>query len=125
MKSAIALFLFLHGLAHVVGFASAFRLLPGIPYKTTVAGGRVDLGEAGIRELGSVWMILALGFAAAAVGLLAHAPWTTSLLVLVTFGSLLLCAVNLPEAKIGLLLDVLILIGMAAMTVGPMLFKRQ
>ena len=47
----LASFLLAHGVAHLVGFVSSWKLatLAELPYKTTVFSGRVDVGDAGIR----------------------------------------------------------------------------
>jgi hypothetical protein len=47
--------------------------------------------------------------ALAALGILLRATWTQPLLLATTIASLALCAISLPEAKIGLVLDVAIL----------------
>ena len=48
----LAFLLFAHGVAHVVGFLIYWRLIPegqSWTYKTTLLGGLVDVGDAGIR----------------------------------------------------------------------------
>ena len=59
----------LHGLVHLLGTAVYFRLaeVPEFPYKTTLLGGRWDLGAAGIRVFGLLWAGTAIGFGIAAV----------------------------------------------------------
>lgn len=52
---ALAGFLLLHGVAHLVGFAVPWRLVRSeeVPYKTTILSGTVDVGDVGIRILGA------------------------------------------------------------------------
>ena len=59
MRIALAVFLALHGFAHFVGFAGSFGLAESIPYRTTVLGGTVDLGDTGIRAFGVLWLLAA------------------------------------------------------------------
>jgi hypothetical protein len=49
MRVAFALFIALHGLAHLPGFMASWQIvhLEALPYKTTVFAGHVDLGHAG------------------------------------------------------------------------------
>lgn len=58
MRMALALFLLVHGTAHLPGFTLAWRLTsnPDMPYTTTLLGGLVDVGEAGIRVVGVLWL---------------------------------------------------------------------
>ena len=110
MRIALAVLMMVHGIAHLVGFAGAWRLAPdGIPYKTTVLAGHVDLGDVGIRAVGVLWLGLALGFAVTAVGIIGDRSWWPALAVGVTLASLLMCATEWPEARIGVAINVLIL----------------
>ena len=114
MKVLAAIFLVLHGFAHLVGFVGAFGLGKGVPHQTTVLAGKVDLGEPGIRAVGALWALVALAFAAAAFGLFFGATWTSPFLLATTLASLALCAIHVPEAKIGLVIDVFILLAWIA-----------
>jgi hypothetical protein len=118
MKYAIAVFFFLHGFAHLVGFAGAWRLAKDVPYKTTLLSGRLDVGDAGIRIVGILWLLAALMFALMAVALIVQISWWRTAAICVAAFSLILCVVNLPEAKIGLIIDIVILIFLIAS--GPL-----
>jgi hypothetical protein len=50
MRFALAAIVGVHGVAHLVGFVSSWRLatLPELPYKTTTFAGRFEVGDAGI-----------------------------------------------------------------------------
>ena len=80
MRIAAVLFLAAHGFAHLVGFAGAFRLKPDI-YHTTLLAGRVDVGDAGMRVMGVLWVLAALLFAGAAASLAMRADWFRPLLL--------------------------------------------
>ena len=50
MRIVLAVLMVIYGVAHLVGFAAAWKLVPsGLPYRTTVLGGQMDLGDAGKR----------------------------------------------------------------------------
>lgn len=50
--------LVLHGFIHLMGTASYLKWaeVQGLPYKTTVLGGRWDLGERGISVFGLLFL---------------------------------------------------------------------
>lgn len=108
--------LVLHGIAHIVGFVAPWKLLEmtEVPYKTTVLGGMIDLGDVGIRFVGVLWLIVAIGFAAAAMGLLTHEPWWRGLALACTGVSVILTLAELPTTKAGLFVDVGLLVVLLA-----------
>jgi hypothetical protein len=112
MRFLVAFLLLAHGIAHLVGFAATWKLgeFSELPYKTTVLSGSVDLGDGGIRLMGVAWVLLAVAFAAAAVGLALRQPWWS---VTAWWGigfSGLVCALNFPEARIGLAFNGLLVV---------------
>jgi hypothetical protein len=64
MRFVVALILFAHGFAHLVGFVVPWRMatLPQMPYKTTVLANSLDVGKTGIRVVGIVWLLVAVWF---------------------------------------------------------------
>jgi len=114
MRIVLAIFLVLHGIAHLPGFAVSWKLMraPDIPYTTRVLGGRVEIGEVGFRMMGVLWLLTAIAFCvvAARVG---RPGWAAGVGGIAAV-SLVLSALNLPAARIGLALNVLIL-GMLAL----------
>lgn len=113
MRIVIGLLMILHGIAHLVGFVGPWRLSATVPFKTTILGGHLDLGATGIRAVGIVWLATAIAFAAVGVATLLRVSWWHSAAVLVAIVSLLLCVLELPAAKIGAILDVVILVLLA------------
>ncbi len=107
----VAVILFLHGLAHLAGFAGAWRLVEMAPYQTTLLDGAVDVGDAGARAIGVVWLAVAVGFAVAGVAVLRRAAWWPAFVVLVAMASLLLCLLTLPGAQAGAALDLALILG--------------
>lgn len=118
MRIAIAIVLALHGFAHVVGFAGSFGLAESIPYKTTVLGGTVDLGDGGIRAFGILWLVAAAAFLVASAAAMTNQEWWMKAVVAAAVGSLLLGMMALPEARIGVAIDLLILGAVAAWRMG-------
>lgn len=118
MRIAIAIVLALHGFAHVVGFAGSFGLAESIPYRTTVLGGTVDLGDGGIRAVGILWLVAAAAFLVASAAAMTNQEWWVKALPVAAVGSLVLGVMALPEARIGVAIDVLILAAVAAWRMG-------
>jgi hypothetical protein len=110
MNIAAAVLLLLHGFAHLVGFVGTWRLSPTVPYKSTVLNGWFDLGDSGARVFGLLWLLTALAFAITAVGAFARASWWMPLALAVTAFSSVLCVLAWPEARMGLLLNVVLLV---------------
>lgn len=106
MRIALAIVMVFHGTAHLAGFAGAWQIAPqGYPYKTTVFRGHVDLGNAGIRVVGALWLTMALAFVVAGiVALMGVAGWPQFALVLAMV-SLMLSVAEWPEAKVGVAIN--------------------
>lgn len=118
MRFLVAFLMLAHGIAHMVGFAAAWKLgeFPELPYKTTILAGSVDIGDAGIRVMGVVWVLLATAFVVAAVGVALRQPWWAVTAWWAIGFSGAVCVLNWPEARIGLafngfLVVVLLLLG--------------
>jgi hypothetical protein len=105
MRIALALLLLAHGVAHVVGFIRAWA-----PTRTTIVGDRVDLGPGWIKLIGILWLFGALLFAAAGFATLANVAWWPPFALALATSSLVLCMLQLPETKLGVVLN-LVLIG--------------
>lgn len=111
MRILLAALMAVHGFAHLVGFLAYWRLgtFEGVAYKTRLFGGGVDVGDTGIRAIGVLWLLVAVGFEVAAAAVAWHAPWwlgpTTALIVV----SLLLSVAGWPDSRIGIPVNVLIL----------------
>lgn len=111
-RIGLAVLLALHGLVHLLGFVVPFRLaqIEGFPYSTSVFGGRVELGETGVRVGGVLWLLAAAAFVAAAVGLWLLQPWWWGLAFGVTVVSAVLCALWIPVSWAGLAIDAALLV---------------
>jgi hypothetical protein len=106
-----ALVLGLHGLIHLMGATVYLKLgeVQGLAYKTTILGGRVDLGDVGIAVFGALWILPALGFVAAALGLLEGWDWWKLALLATTLVSAVLTVLDWNVAFMGAIVDFAIL----------------
>ena len=111
-KILAAVVLVAHGLIHLIGTTVYLRLaeIEGFAYKTTLLGGRWDLGAAGIGVFGALWAVAGLGFIAAAIGMLTGSSWWQAVLIAVTIFSLILTALDSSLAFAGIGLNIAILI---------------
>ena len=103
MRMLLTAVLIGHGVAHVVGFAVPWKLVRSaeIPYRTTVLSGMLDIGPAGVRLVGLLWLAVAIAFVSVAVGVMHHAEsWRGEALALVGV-SVALCVLAWPESRPG------------------------
>jgi len=112
MHAGFAVLLLLHGFAHVVGFVGPWGLSSSVEPQTTMLAGRIPMGATGMRALGIFWLGGALAFTIAAVGVLRHAPWWPAFTFGTAIGSLVLCILSLPQSKIGIPINVAIIVTM-------------
>lgn len=112
MRFVLGGFLILHGVAHLVGFVVPWKLVQveDTPYKTTLLGGRWDVGDTGIRVVGILWMLGALAFVAAGAGLLAGFAWWVGTALYASLGSLVLSVFGWPDSRFGAVINVLLLL---------------
>jgi hypothetical protein len=117
VRRAAALFLFAHGFAHMVGFLGSWQLgeFADAPYTTRILNGAVDVGDAGIRLVGLLWIAGAAGFAVAAFELLRR---RYAIVAAITGASLAICVVGLPNAIVGVWVNVAILAVLAALALA-------
>lgn len=112
MKYVVAALLVAHGIAHLPGFAVPWRLMssPEMPYTTTILSGRWDVGPVGIRVVGIAWLLAAMVFVTAGVAYARSSLFAVPLIAFITVASLLLCVLNWPQARIGLFVNVAVLV---------------
>ena len=111
MRLAIAVLVFVHAIAHLLQFADAFRLIPagGIPSRTTLLDGRLDVGNGGIRLMGMLWLTLAIAFTAVTAGMALGTTWWVKVAGVGAMISLVMTFLEAPRAQIGLWTNVVIL----------------
>ena len=106
-----AVVLALHGVIHLIGFVSPWRIasLEGFAYRTTVLGGAQDVGDVGVRLIGLVWLGLTFGFLAAGYAVWRRKLWAVGLTGVLAVVSLIVCVAGWPETAAGVAVDVVIL----------------
>lgn len=104
-----------HGLVHLMGFVAYWPLaaVAELPYKTVLAGGRWAVGGAGMRLFAVLWLLAALGFLAAAVGLVVHRAWWQPVMIGTIVASCVLIALDWAPAFRGAVVNAAILAVMA------------
>ena len=114
MRVTLVALLAFHGFAHLPGFVGSWRLasFPDLPYHTTLLGGRVDVGDLGMRLVGTLWLLVALGFAAAAVGGARSDTWWAITAFVAATVSLALCVLEWPATRLGVPVNVAILVAL-------------
>lgn len=120
LRVGFALLLAAHGVAHLPGFVSAWRLAPiaELPYHTDVLAGHLHVGDGGMRAIGALWLLAALAFLAASLGTLLRQAWWEPVALVTALASLLLCALEWPAARFGVPVNVAVL---AVLFLGPRL----
>jgi hypothetical protein len=110
MRLLLAALLAGHGIAHLPGFAVSWKLMSSleIPYRTTALGGMVRFGDVGARVEGLLWLLMAVVFVALAASALLGTPWWRYWVQIAIMASILLCAMGWPDARLGLLANVVI-----------------
>lgn len=111
MHIALSIFFIAHGIAHLVGFVVPWRIatMEEMPYKTSILNGKLTLGDNGIRIYGLFWLILAMAFLVLATAILLHQGWWVTVSPYLAFSSLLFCLLSWPDARIGILINLLII----------------
>lgn len=118
MRTFSAVFLLLHGLAHLVGFRAAFWPSPEMKAKTALLGGAVHVAPLAGKILGSLWLLLALSYVGAASLLIVRHAAFTSVVLGASLASLVMCALYWPEAKIGLFIDLALVVALSLWSRG-------
>lgn len=104
-----------HGLIHLMGFAAYWPLaaIAELPYRTDLAGGRWDVSGAGMKLYAALWLLTALGFLLATVGLLTRQGWWQAVMIGTAVLSTALIALNWAPAFRGAVVNAGILAVMA------------
>ncbi len=112
MRVILVLLLLAHGIAHLPGFLVNWQIrsFPELPFRTTIFAGGVDVGLAGIKAVGVGWLLVAIAFGCAALGVLARWGWWQLLVYGAIAASILLTAAAWPEARLGLLANAFIIV---------------
>lgn len=111
IQTAAAALLAIHGLIHLIGFVTPWRIatLQGFTYRTAALNGALEVGDSGARLIGLVWLALAIGFVVAGYGVWRGEPWAVFLTSILAIVSLTVCVLGLPEAAPGIAINLVIL----------------
>jgi pimeloyl-ACP methyl ester carboxylesterase len=122
MRALVSVVLMLHAGAHLVGFLTPWGLLTaGSGVKPadspqTLFGDRITLGRASARALGLVWLALGAAFAVVAIGVWRGESWSSPALGIVALLSLAMSLVSWPRARVGVYVNVAILVAITGLT---------
>jgi len=112
MKIFIAIFLLVHGIAHLVGFVVSWKLakMKEMPYSTKVIFKKFDVGDNGIRIIGILWLLAAIAYFYSIYALYMSPGWAMWFLLPVTIYATLICIIGLPDSKFGILANLLLFV---------------
>ena len=107
-----AVALAIHGLIHFLGIGVYFEFveLADLPYKTTLLGGAVDVGDIGIRVFAVLTGVAGAGFVVSAVAIVTGWNYWREFLLVVTVLSLVLTTLDWTVASMGVLANLAILV---------------
>jgi hypothetical protein len=118
LARAFAAFFAFHGIVHVIGFTVPWKLggPRTIEYSTSLFNRSLEVGDAGVKLVGLMWLATAFAFLAVAVLLWRRHAWALRLTIALLVVSLGLCIAGLPDSIWGLAIDVALL---AILAVAP------
>jgi len=114
LKKAAAVIVLGHGLIHLMGFVVQFQFaeIEGLSYSTSVLGGLIEVGTVGAQVIGIAWLVTAVVFIVAAVGLFLNMAWDRSALLGATLLSLPVTALGWPDSQFGVGVNIAILVAL-------------
>ncbi|HEM49106.1 MAG TPA: hypothetical protein ENO27_02730 [Caldithrix sp.] len=112
MRLALSIFLFAHGIAHLVGFLVPWRFVKteDMPYKTTLLMGKIDIGDIGIRIIGIIWLLIALAYFYAGWITFQQTDYWINYTLVVTIISLIFCIAAIPDSHIGIYINIALIV---------------
>ena len=115
LRVATATVVAAHGFIHLIGFVVPWGLatVEGFAYRATALDGAIVLGDGGARALGVLWLVCAVGFVVAGLGIWRRAPWALPLAAALAVVSIAACVLGLPETVAGIAVNAAILGGVA------------
>ena len=121
LQILLPMLMLLHGFAHLSGVLTSWRLavFAGVPYHTAVLGSRLEVGDAGMRVLGALWLAAGLGLVLAAIGAVIHQEQWLALALASTLLSTVLCTLEYPAAQIGWWTNATLLLGLVVVARMP------
>ncbi len=111
MKIAFAVFLFIHAMAHGVGFLTVSGLVkdPDQPSEPTFLLTGFESGHWVFKLMSVVWLIGLAGFVIAGIGVINETDWALNALVAATVLSTILSLIWVKAAPFGLVANLIII----------------
>ena len=111
MKIAFAVFLFIHAMAHGVGFLTVSGLVkdPDQPSEPTFLLTGFESGHWVFKLMSVVWLIGLAGFVIAGIGVINETDWALSALVAATVLSTILSLIWVKAVPFGLVANLIII----------------
>ncbi|WP_440952707.1 hypothetical protein [Methanococcoides sp. FTZ1] len=108
----IAIIILLHGLIHLFGVVTFWKISLHEHYSTKVLGGVLDIGERGTYVLGFAWLVATAAYTIAAYGMFTDQVWWQTGLFAAAAYSLVLTVLGWKDAISGTILNLIILISL-------------
>ena len=111
MKIAFAVFLFIHAMAHGVGFLTVSGLVkdPDQPSEPTFLLTGFESGHWVFKVMSILWLIALAGFVIAGIGVINETDWALTALVATTILSTVLSLIWVKAAPFGLVANLVII----------------
>lgn len=113
----VAAFFALHGLAHLVGIKGIWGIGEEATNTATYLAG-VDPQSSIYVVLGGVWLVAAVLFIVAAIGLVVRRSWWLPAAFAAAVVSLAMCILWVDAAVVGLVVNIVIIAGLAIWTIA-------
>lgn len=111
MKIAFAVFLFIHAMAHGVGFLTVSGLVkdPDQPSEPTFLLTGFNSGHWVLKIMSVVWLIGMAGFVIAGIGVISEADWALTAIVAAAILSTILSLIWVKAAPLGLVANLIVI----------------
>ena len=111
MKIAFAAFLFIHALAHGVGFLTVSGLVkdPDQPSEPTFLLTGFESGHWVFKVMSVIWLIGLVGFVVAGIGVVNETDWALTAIVAATILSTILSLIWVKSAPFGLVANLIVI----------------
>src|SRR5215510_8740895 len=118
MRVFLAVWFFVHGVAHLPGFLVSWQLrtFNDLPLRTPILANSVDVGRIGVRLIGLGWLLGAVAFMALAAAAMLRVAWWQGATYVVLGFSLKLCILGWPRSWIGVVSNIVVAVLLVSAT---------
>jgi hypothetical protein len=115
VRRTVAAAIIVHGVIHLLGAMTAWRLSPfnDPPYSTLILAARIDAGDTGQLVMGAAWLFAALVLVGAAAAIWRSGDHVLLVIAAAFAVSLAVGLAGLPASRLGVVIDVAVLIAVA------------